>query len=144
MSKYELSVADLMTPRPETVAPCETLATAQRKMNDGRFRALPVVQMGRLVGILSDRDLLPFIGRQGEIPVKEAMTKAIVTVTPATHLHEAAQLLIRHKIDALPVVNEGQPVGVVTSSDILVAYVRLIGELRKANRQAARPGSDWE
>ncbi len=135
MTKCRMSVCDLMTSRPETVVPWDTLATAYAKMEAGRFRALPVVQVGRLVGVLSDRDVLPFIGHKGEIPVKEAMTKAVVTVTPETPAEEAAQLMLRHKIGTLPVIRNDELVGVITPTDILVAYVRLVAETRHAERE---------
>jgi CBS domain-containing protein len=130
MTKPNMKVMDLMTARPETVAPWDTLAAARKKMDAGHFRALPVVQLDKLVGVLSDRDILPFIGQQGEIPVKEAMTKAVVTIAPETALEEAAQLMLRHKIGMLPVIRKDELVGVITPSDIMMAYVRLVGESR--------------
>jgi len=122
-----------MTPRPDTIAPWDTLAAAQKKMHAGDFRALPVVQVGRVVGVLSDRDVLPFAGRTGDIPVKEAMTRAVITVNPGTPLETAARLMLRHKIGGLPVVQEDELVGVITPSDIMVAFVRLMGEENRSD-----------
>lgn len=128
-----MTVADLMTPRPNTVAPWDTRAAAQKKMHAGDFRALPVVQVGRVVGVLSDRDVLPFAAHSGEIPVKEAMTRAVITVNPGTPLQAAARLMLRHKIGGLPVVQEEQLVDVITPSDIIAAFVRLMGEENRSN-----------
>jgi acetoin utilization protein AcuB len=121
-------VADRMTPKPVTVKPSESLAAAQKKMHQGHFRALPVVRAGKLIGIITDRDTRPFLGHLADIPVKEAMTKAVVTVDPETHLEDAAQLLLRHKIGSLPVVENEALVGIITTTDILVAFVGIIGK----------------
>ena len=111
-------------------------------MTAGRFRGLPVIEKGRLVGILSDRDLLRFIGHQGEITVKEAMTRLVVTVKPETSLEEAARLLVNHKIGALPVTQRGRVIGIISSTDILIAYVALAGTVHsdKTSVSELEPG----
>ncbi len=134
MSKAKMIVGDLMTARPVTAAPWDTLATALARMEAGRFRSLPVVQMNKLIGVLSDRDVLPFLGQKGEIPVKEVMTHAVITVPPQMALDEAAQVMLRHKIGTLPVVRNDELVGIVTSTDILIAYVRLAAEMRNGEQ----------
>lgn len=120
-------VADRMTPRPVIVKPSESLAAAQKKMHQGNFRAVPVVRGGRLVGIITDRDTRPFLGHLADIPVSEAMTKAVVTVDPETRLEDAAQMLLRHKIGGLPVVKNDTLVGIITTTDILGAFLGIIG-----------------
>ncbi len=134
MARARIIVSDVMTPRPITAAPWDTLATAHTRMEAGRFRSLPVVQMNRLVGVLSDRDVLPFLGQRAEIPVKEVMTHAVVMVAPQAPLDEAAQLMLRHKIGMLPVVRNDELVGIVTSTDILIAFVRLAAEMRNGEK----------
>src|SRR5208337_792427 len=97
-------VGKRMTPHPVTVAPNETLAAARAKMQAGQFRRLPVVQDGKLVGIVTDRDLRPHLGHEERTRVTAAMTEDLVTVTPATTLEYAAQLMLKRKIGGLPVV----------------------------------------
>lgn len=82
-----------------------------------------MVLAGRLVGIVTDRDTRPFLGHLAEIPVSEAMTREVVTVHPQTRLEEAARLLLRHKIAALPVVDDEAVVGIITTTDILAAFI---------------------
>jgi acetoin utilization protein AcuB len=137
--KDTMTVADRMTPRPISVAPSDMLAAAEKTMTAGRFRALPVVEKGRLVGILSDRDLLRLIDHQGEITVKEAMTRLVVTVKPETSLEEAARLLVNHKIGALPVMQRGRVIGIITSTDILIAYVALAGTVHSDKTSMSEP-----
>ena len=93
-------------------------------MDDGDFRSLPVVEQERLIGIITDRDLR----RHGEHPeratVESAISELPVTVTPATPLLEAARLLFERKIGALPVLKDGRLVGVITTHDILRAFLK--------------------
>jgi CBS domain-containing protein len=95
-----------------------------------------------MVGILSDRDLLRFSGYQGEITVKEVMTRLVVTVKPETSLEEAARLLVNHKIGALPVTQRGRVIGIISSTDILIAYVALAGTVHsdKTSVSELEPG----
>jgi len=123
-AQNKILVADRMTSSPVTVAPSDSLAQAQKKMHVGGFRTLPVLRNGRLVGIVSDRDTRPFLGHLVDIPVKEAMTRTVVTVRPETPLEQAAQMLLRHKIGALPVLQGGELVGIISTTDILAAFVR--------------------
>lgn len=116
-----------MTKEPITVGSDETLAAARRKMDAGKFRRLPVVDGGRLVGIVTDRDLRQHAGILERVKVNVAMTEAVVTVTPAVTLDQAADLLVKHKIGALPVVDGGKLVGIVTASDLLRAFAELLG-----------------
>jgi len=104
-------------------------------MSLGRIRHLPVLEGGRLVGIVSHRDLLAsslsraidFDAKDRRtflrsVDVGEAMTREVVTVRPETPVEEAARLLLRHRVGCLPVVNdEGAPIGLVSETDLLRA-----------------------
>lgn len=100
---------------------------ARRIMERHRIRHLPVVRNDRLVGILSDRDLLRYEGLDLEgvdTRVGEAMTLAPITCSIDTSVSRVAEIMIGHKIDSIPVVNAvGALVGLVTSSDLLQLLV---------------------
>ena len=114
--------------RDVVVVPPELLVGAARRiMKRSHIRHLPVVQQGRLMGILSDRDLLPYEGIDAdgvETTVGEAMTRAPITCTITTSISRVAQIMLEHKIDSIPVVDPaGSLVGLVTSSDLLQLLV---------------------
>ena len=116
-----------MTKNPVTVTSQDCLATAQKKMHEGHFRRLPVVEDGQLLGIVTDRDIREHKGFLEQTKVNVAMTEKLVTVTPETNLEEAAKPLLKHKIGGLPVLEKGMLVGIITTSDILQAFLGIIG-----------------
>ena len=132
-------VSNIMTPNPLTVTPRNAIRTAVNLMREGGFRRLPVVDRGRLVGIITDRDLRraansPFVVREqwydnfilDHIEVGSCMTPNPVTVGPAEPVAEAARLMRNHKIGGLPVVSEGQLIGIVTETDLLDFLIRIL------------------
>jgi acetoin utilization protein AcuB len=116
-----------MTQQPVTVSPQDTLATAQEKMTAGHFRRVPVVHEGVLVGILTDRDLRRHVGVEERTRVGAAMTETPLTVSPQTTVEEAVQLMLKHQISGLPVVENGKVVGIITTSDVLRAFLEMTG-----------------
>lgn len=110
-----------MTRSPATVTPGDKLAVAATRMTEGGFRSLPVVDGEKLVGIITDRDLRTHVGYHDHTEVKLAMTEPVVTITPETPVHEAARLLRERKIGALPVVEDGRLVGIISTVDVLEA-----------------------
>jgi nucleotide-binding universal stress UspA family protein/CBS domain-containing protein len=116
-------VAHWMSSSPVVAAPEEKLSTIQERMQKGNFRCAPVLEHGRLAGIITDRDIRGHMGRLDKVEARYAMTANPVTVGPTTPVHDAARLLVEKKIDALPVIEKGLLVGVMTSSDILRAFV---------------------
>jgi acetoin utilization protein AcuB len=111
-----------------TVPPWLPIADAWRILSRERIRHLPVVEHGRLVGILSDRDLL-LAGTADDkaddlvFPnetVGTILTPRPITCNPATTVAEAARIMIDKKIDALPVVSGVRLIGLVTSTDLLM------------------------
>ena len=120
-------VSKRMTKDPVTATPEDLLIQARLKMQKGDFRRIPVVSDGQLVGIITDRDMREHAGYLDRTTVAAAMSKKPTTVTPATTVEVAAQLLLKQKIGGLPVVENGRVVGVITTSDILQAFLDVMG-----------------
>jgi acetoin utilization protein AcuB len=96
-------------------------------MQAGGFHRLPVVTDGKLVGIVTDRDLREHHGHLEHTKINGVMSERPFTVTPATTLEEAAKILLERQIGGLPVVAEGRLVGMITTSDILNAFLDVMG-----------------
>lgn len=116
-----------MTHPPVTVSQKDTLATAQEKMTAGRFRRVPVVQDGALIGILTDRDIRRHVGVEERTRVGAAMSETPLSVSPQTTIEDAVQLMLKHQISGLPVLDNGQLVGIITTSDVLRAFLEMSG-----------------
>jgi CBS domain-containing protein len=128
-----------MQRKPITIKPQETLRTAWQLLRQHRIRHLPVVEKGRLVGIVTDRDirralqldatslefheLLDLLDR---VKVRDIMSTKIITVTPETPVEEAARIMVEMKIGCLPVLEGERPVGIITENDLLKALVDLL------------------
>lgn len=121
-------VQERMTKNPVTVQPGDSLALAAAKMKAGNFRRLPVVDDAKLVGILSEYDLKDYGGSLDTISVKTAMTPHPVTVSPSATLEHAMSRLFKHKIGALPVVDAGELVGIITACDLWIPEPRPLPE----------------
>lgn len=120
-------VANRMSKNPQTASPRDTLAEAEAKMHAGNFRHLPIVADGKLVGMLSDHDIRQHQGHLKDTRVTGALTENPITVTPETSLEEAAEILLERKIGGLPVVANEKLVGMITTTDILGAFVEIFG-----------------
>lgn len=120
-------VGNRMTKEPITVGPDDLLIRASHKMQAGGFRRLPVVSDGKLVGIVTERDLRQHRGYLEHTKINGVMTENPVTVVPATTLEEAAQILLERQIGGLPVVADGRLIGIITTSDILNAFLDVMG-----------------
>jgi acetoin utilization protein AcuB len=122
------------------ITPKTTLPEAIRLAVQRRVRHLPVVVDGELVGIVSDRDLKRAMASPAtslevhelqylldRLTVAEIMTQAVITIGPISPVEEAAQLMVMEKISALPVLEAGQLVGIVTETDMLKLFVKAMG-----------------
>jgi universal stress protein A len=117
-------VGDLMRGAPITIASGAMLEEAQRKMEEHRIRHLPVVDDGKLVGMLSTVDLGPHVGHFGRTKVNAAMTPDPTTIGTGVDGATAARLMLERRVRALPVVDGERVVGVISASDILEDYAR--------------------
>ncbi len=124
-------VSSRMIKNPATILPTDTLAAADAAMHAGNFRHLAVVKDGKLLGILSDRDIRQHLGHLRDTKVTGAMTDDAITVTPDTAIEDAAEILLTRKIGALPVVDGSKLVGIITTTDLLNAFIELLGVLEK-------------
>lgn len=140
-----LSVKDSMTREVVTLPPGATAEEALSLCRERRIRHLPVLEDGKLVGIVSDRDLAsaappPGIpdrhGALGRMRVADVMTRKVLTAHPDDPVELAANTMRGRKIGALPVVLDGELVGIITSSDVMRAFALLVG--------ANEPGSRLE
>ena len=120
-------VSKRMTKDPITVTPEDLLIQARLKMQKGGFRRLPVISDGQLVGIITDRDIREHVGLLDRTEVKAAMSQKPITVIPATTVEAAAQILLKQKIGGLPVLEKNRLVGMITTSDILQAFLDVMG-----------------
>jgi acetoin utilization protein AcuB len=116
-----------MTRDPVTIDPDDLLSTAKAKMATGRFRRLPVARAGALLGIITERDLRVHTGHLGQVKVNGAMTDKIITIGPEATVEEAAQMLLQRQIGGLPVVENGALIGVITTNDIIKAFLDVMG-----------------
>ena len=145
-----LLVRDSMTRELVTVGPETTAAEALALCREDRIRHLPVLERGRLVGVISDRDLraaIPALGDPARVEalqrvrVAGEMTRDAVTARPEDPIEDAAMMMYERKIGCLPVVDGEGLVGIVTSSDVLRALVRLVGAPKPGSRlEGALPG----
>lgn len=123
-------VANRMTTEPITTGPDELLILAAHKMHAGGFRRLPVVNNGKLAGIITDRDLREHRGHWDHTKVNGVMSEKPLTVSSKTTLEESAQIMLENQIGGLPVVDDGRLVGIITASDVLRAFLDLMGASR--------------
>ena len=129
-----MTVGDRMTKNPVTVSPRDTLLDAQVKMRAGAFREIPVVDYGRLIGIITDRDVRRH-GRNNIVAtVQSAMTEGAIKATPETSLEEVARVLLKHKIGGVPVLEKDELVGIISTTDILQAFVDLLASQNLVER----------
>lgn len=134
------TVEDIMTHDPVTLNEGDDLGLADEIFHLGRLRHLPVVKGGKLVGLVTHRDFLKALAREGEhrgktAIAKEVMTRQVTQVKPSTSLRKALQLMVRNKFGCLPVVNDrGKLVGILTETDATRFAARMIGDLDRIER----------
>jgi len=118
-----MNIRDVMTPNPRTVSPDDSIQRAARIMREEDTGAIPVVENGRPVGLLTDRDIVVRAvaeGGQLDRPVRDIATTNIVAVTPDTSTREANELMREHQVRRLPVVEGERLVGMVSLGDLAV------------------------
>ena len=131
-----LRVRDAMTRDVVTVRPETSVAQAWGLCGERSIRHLPVVEGSRVVGIVSDRDLRDVSPPRGTpdqentlgwVRVRDVMTTGVVAAHPLDTIERAASEMYERRIDCLPVVADGDLVGIITSSDMMRTLVELVG-----------------
>jgi CBS domain-containing protein len=127
------SVRQVMTPIVRTVRPSQSLVEAAEVMKGEDVGSVPVVEEGRLAGILTDRDIVTRAVAERRDPqavkVDEVASRDLVTVEPEQDLDEALALMAQHQVRRLPVVEEGRLVGMLAQADVaLEGKEKRIGE----------------
>ena len=146
-------VRDIMTSPALVIGPDTTLPVASALMKQHHIRHLPVVENGRLIGVISRGDLREASTRAAvnadsyelnftlaRLTVDRLMTRRVLTITPEAPIVHAAELMTQHKIAGLPVVDaEGGVVGIITESDLLRLLVRSLGDANGKSAENAEP-----
>ena len=128
-------VKDFMTPNPVTVAPEKSAEETLELMKNLNFRQCPVVEDGKLVGIVTDRDLRTSLAGGSGAAVGDIMAKDPVTILDYASVEGAAEIIRRGKFNALPVVtNKGELVGILSVTDLLDALLKMLGFHEKPQR----------
>jgi universal stress protein A len=119
-------VGHWMTANPIIADPADNLASVQKRMTEGKFRSMPVLKAGRVIGIMTDRDIRRKNGGIENVQVEASMTREVLTVTPQTSVWDAARLLAERKIGGMPVVDEHRRLlGIITTTDLLHAFTEM-------------------
>lgn len=142
-----MRVAGRMKRAVVTLQPTDSFRQAMDLVRSRGIRHLPVVEGGKVVGIVTDRDIRQASPSQAtslsiheihylleKATVAEIMTKPVITIGPEETVEEAARLLLKHRIGGLPVVGDGGLVGIITETDVLQAFLDVMGITETSGR----------
>lgn len=136
----EVMVTDLVT-----VESTANVLFAVQKMNDFEVGSLLVVEGGKLIGILTERDILKRVVAEGkkaeETLVKDVMSKPLVVADPDMQLEEAVETMFKNRVKKLPVVENGKLVGLVTFTDIARIQPAIIEKVKQLMKRYEVPKS---
>jgi CBS domain-containing protein len=137
----EHTVREIMIDSPVTLKPDDTLKLANDVISLGRIRHIPIVENGKLVGVLSERDMIGAAANRifglkhktrsallRTLLIKDIMKKRLLTIEPDTKIKDAARLMAAKKIGCLPVVSGDALVGLITTTDVLRYVERSVHE----------------
>ena len=126
-----------------TASPEDTVEEAIQLMRRFSIRHIPVVENAKLVGLVTESNLRAYLSSEKlQLPLKEVMILNPITVDPETTIDEAARIIYKYKIGGLPVVRKGKLIGIITITDILEAFIELMGLLKSSSRLDVIPKKD--
>lgn len=133
-------VRDYMTKEPVTASPETPVLEAIRLLKEKGFRRLPILKDGRLVGLVTEKDLKDAMPSKAttlsvwemnyllsKLTVEEVMVRSVITIQAKAPLEEAALLMEERKIGALPVMEGERLVGIITVTDVMRAFTEAMG-----------------
>jgi CBS domain-containing protein len=130
------SVRDTMTESPRSIAASASVVEAARMMRKEHIGALPITDNEQLVGMITDRDIATRVVAEAADPkttsVGDVSSRDLISVEPDKDLEEALQLMARHQVRRLPVVENGRLVGIVAQADIALKENEKTGALVEA------------
>jgi CBS domain-containing protein len=118
-----MNIRDVMTPNPRTVSPGDSIQSAARIMRDEDTGVVPIVENGRAVGLVTDRDIVVRAVADGQDragSVRDIATTEFVSVAPSVSTSEARELMSAHQVRRLPVIENDRLVGIVSLGDLAV------------------------
>lgn len=148
-------VAERMTKHPVTVSSSSTIGEVDRLMKKNKFHRMIIVDDGKLVGYLSDRDVMRVAPSPAtslskyeirslldKLSVKDIMQKKVITVSEDATIEEAALIMYNNKVGGLPVISKVEKVvGIITATDILKTFVDVMGLPRGKTRLTLEVGN---
>ncbi len=142
-----MKVRDIMTPAVESAASDTDIVLIARKMKSLNVGSLPIVEGERLLGIITDRDIVTRVVAEGKHPqstlARDCLTPNPTTISADADVREASNLMAREQIRRLPVVEESRLVGYVSIGDLAVdtGKDRLVGDALEKISAPAEPRS---
>jgi len=116
----KMSISKVLKSSPTTIGPKEELETAVRKMMWGGFGGLPVVEEGKLVGLLTEREVIRVVRDSNTRGIVDSvMTRSLITADPSISTREAAAIMHLHRVRRIPLVKGDEVVGIITAADIV-------------------------
>jgi acetoin utilization protein AcuB len=138
-----MKVKNWMVTEVITASPEDTVEEAIQLMRRFSIRHIPIIENGKLVGLVTESNLRAYLSSEKlQLPLKEVMILNPITVDPETSIDEAARIIYKYKIGGLPVITEGNLVGIITITDILEAFIELMGLLKSSSRLDVIPKKD--
>jgi acetoin utilization protein AcuB len=142
-----MKIRDLMIPNPIAITATASISDAIELMKAYHIRHLPVVSKGRkLQGLVTLADLKQGLipSMLGDVDLKDLMITDPITLAPEDDIETAAQIIYKHKIGGLPVTKNGRLVGIITETDMLRAFIDMMGILSSTSRLDVAAGNKPE
>ncbi len=142
-----MKIRDLMISHPICITANASIQEAIELMKANRIRHLPVVAKGRrLEGLVTLADLKQGLipSMLGDVTLKDLMIANPITVSPEEEIETAAQLIYKYRIGGLPVTKNGRLVGIITETDLLRAFIEMLGLIATSSRLDVEAGNKPE